>query len=81
MRSDFLAALRPAFVLVLLLALLTGIAYPLAITGVAQVAFPAQANGSLLRDASGVRGSDLIGQSFASPALLPRPSVGGGQGL
>lgn len=78
MRSDFLAALRPAFVVTLLLALLTGIAYPLAITGVAQVAFPAQANGSLIRDGSGVRGSDLIGQVFASPRYVHgRPSAAG----
>ena len=58
--------LRPAFVLLLLLTLLTGLAYPLAITGIAQMAFPHQANGSLEEKAENIVGSRLIGQSFAA---------------
>lgn len=81
MRSDFLAALRPALVMILFLAVLTGIAYPLAITGVAQLAFPAQANGSLIRDASGVRGSDLLGQGFASPRYFHGRLSAAGKGF
>lgn len=71
--------LRPAIVMVALCTLLLGIAYPFAVTGVAQVAFPAQANGSLIRDADGtVRGSALIGQPFAAARYLhPRPSAAG----
>jgi K+-transporting ATPase ATPase C chain len=58
---------------------LLGLAYPLAVTGVAQAAFPDQANGSLVRDArGGVIGSALIGQPFAAPKYLhPRPSAAG----
>jgi K+-transporting ATPase ATPase C chain len=58
---------------------LLGLAYPLAVTGVAQAAFPDQANGSLVRDARGaVMGSTLIGQPFAAPKYLhPRPSAAG----
>ena len=71
--------LRPALVSMGLFTILLGLAYPLAITGVAQAAFPAQANGSLIRDAHGkVVGSALIGQVFAKPAYLHgRPSAAG----
>jgi K+-transporting ATPase ATPase C chain len=74
-----LSHLRPALVSMALFTLLLGLAYPLAVTGVAQAAFPAQANGSLLRDAKGaVVGSALIGQAFAKPEYLhPRPSAAG----
>lgn len=58
--------LRPALVLLLLLTALTGLAYPLAVTGIGQTLFPAQANGSLIVQGSRVVGSDLIGQAFAS---------------
>lgn len=70
---------RPALVGIALFTLLLGIGYPLAVTGIAQLAFPAAANGSLLQDASGrVIGSALIGQSFAAPGHLhPRPSAAG----
>ena len=60
--------LRPALVLFIALTLLTGSAYPLAVTGLAQTLFPVQARGSLiLRDGKPV-GSTLIGQSFTNPA-------------
>ena len=63
-----LTQIRPALGSLVLLTLLTGVVYPLLVTGVAQVAFPVQANGSLLRDAQGqVRGSALIGQPFDDP--------------
>ncbi len=62
-----LTHLRPALVSLLLLTLLTGIAYPLLMTGIAQVVFPRQANGSLIAQNGQVVGSSLIGQSFDDP--------------
>ena len=62
-----MTTLRPALVLLFSLTLLTGVAYPLVVTGVAQVAFPHQANGSLIVDTKGARGSELIGQPFDDP--------------
>ena len=71
-----LTHLRPAIVLTLIFIVLTGLAYPLAITGIGQLAFPAQANGSLIRNGETVIGSSLIGQNFASDRYFwPRPSV------
>lgn len=60
--------LRPALVLLTVLTLLTGIVYPLVVTGLAQTLFPAQAHGSLILREGKVVGSSLIGQSFTSPA-------------
>ncbi len=78
MNKDIFTALRPALVMTLLFALLLGIAYPLALTGIGQLAFPAQANGSLIRQDGKVVGSALIGQTFASDRYFhPRPSAAG----
>ena len=72
------AILRPALVLFAVLTLLTGVAYPLVVTGVAQSLFPSQAGGSLiLRDGKPV-GSELIGQNFSdSKHFWGRPSATG----
>ena len=74
-----LSELRPAIVSTILFTLLLGLGYPLAITGISELAFPYQANGSLVRDASGqVVGSALIAQAFAKDEYLhPRPSAAG----
>lgn len=74
-----ISQLRPALVMTGLFTLLLGGAYPLAVTGVSQLAFADQANGSLIRDRDGtVRGSTLIGQPFAEARYLhPRPSAAG----
>lgn len=72
------SAIRPALVLTLLLCVITGLLYPAAVTAVAQLLFPAQANGSIVtRDGHAV-GSRLIGQAFTAPYYFhPRPSAAG----
>ena len=69
--------LKPALVILLILTVITGVAYPLLVTGIAQVAFPGPANGSLIRGAGGkVVGSSLIGQTFDDPKYFwSRPSA------
>src|SRR5947208_9069051 len=64
---EFREQLRPAVMLLVLLTLLTGLAYPLGFTGLAQLLFPAQANGSLITQQDRVVGSTLIGQPFDDP--------------
>jgi len=61
------AQLRAAVVMLALMTLLTGVVYPLVVTGIAQVAFPAQANGSLILVEGQAAGSELIGQPFDAP--------------
>ena len=70
--------LRPALSLMLLMTAITGVIYPLTVTGIAQLAFPEQANGSLVRDSAGkVLGSALIAQDFTGDGWFhPRPSAG-----
>lgn len=74
-----LSHLRPALVSMGLFTALLGVAYPLAVTGVANAAFPAQAGGSLVKDAKGhIVGSALIGQVFQRPEYFHgRPSAAG----
>ncbi|WP_324830869.1 potassium-transporting ATPase subunit KdpC [Pseudomonas saxonica] len=70
--------LRPALSLMLLMTAITGVIYPLAVTGIAQLAFPEQANGSLIHGRDGqVQGSALIAQDFSGDSWFhPRPSAG-----
>ena len=74
--NSLLQTLRPALLVFALLTLVTGIAYPLLVTGVAQVAFPHAANGSIVTVDGKAVGSSLIGQSFGAPKYFwARPSA------
>ncbi len=78
MNKDFITSLRPALVMTLLFALLLGLAYPLALTGIGQALFPSQANGSLVEENGRVIGSNVVGQAFASERYFnTRPSAAG----
>src|SRR4051812_30795963 len=70
--------LKPAFMMMLVMTVLTGVVYPAVITVIAQVVFRDQANGSLIVSNGQVVGSRLIGQSFTKPEHFhPRPSSAG----
>jgi K+-transporting ATPase ATPase C chain len=76
-----LAQLRPALVMVTIFTLLTGVAYPLSMTGILQIALPSLANGSLINRGNAVVGSKLVGQSFTSDRYFwSRPSSAGEKG-
>ena len=77
MKNEIVIALRMTFVTLVL----TGLLYPLAITGLAQALFPYRANGSLITQEGRVTGSELIGQGFKSPGYFQsRPSAAGTDG-
>src|SRR5579859_689689 len=81
-RESLVHHLRTAVLMTVVLTVLLGIVYPLLMTGIAQVIFPSQANGSLVKDASGnVVGSALLAQGFTQPQYFhPRPSAAGSDG-
>ena len=88
LRNEITAALRPALLMLLVMSVLTGILYPLLVTGIAQLIFPRQAAGSLVNRDGRAIGSSLIGQSFTAPehfwsrlsATTPQPYNGTASG-
>ncbi len=76
-----LSQLWPALRINIFLTILLGVGYPLAVTGISQLVFPHQANGSLIVKGNHVIGSELIGQNFTKPEYFqPRPSAAGSDG-
>jgi len=76
-----LSHLRPALVLLVTLTVITGLLYPLVVTGLGQRLFPRQAQGSLIEQDGRIVGSSLIGQNFSRPEYFqPRPSAAGKEG-
>jgi K+-transporting ATPase ATPase C chain len=78
MNKDIITSLRPALVMTILFAMLLGLAYPLALTGIGQLVFPSQANGSLVEQDGKIIGSERVGQGFTSDRYFSsRPSAAG----